>query len=183
MPDMTDIALLNETEHIADVFIKVMQKVMTDDLGAGGLTSAQLQALKHIVSHESSTIGSISEGLMISQPAVTMLVDRMAKRGLVYRQTPEGDRRQSLVLLTDRAGEIIRLVEQERIGRLCGILVAMKGDDRVQFVRSLEKFVAAALKVENDADVACLRCGTDHKPHCVVNRAHIELAGKDIERK
>ncbi|MHB1459106.1 MAG: MarR family winged helix-turn-helix transcriptional regulator [Armatimonadota bacterium] len=181
---MTESELLNQTEHIADVFMRIMQKTIVDDIHSGdgcGLTPVQLQALRHIVRHGASTVGSISEGLMISQPAATMLVDRMVKRGLVERKSSAGDRRQSLVVPTSDADAIIRRVEEHRVGRLGAILKVMNPDDRTLLVESLERFVTASLQAESDTSSACLRCGTDHKSDCIINKANLQMAGKDIE--
>ncbi|MHB0999553.1 MAG: MarR family winged helix-turn-helix transcriptional regulator [Armatimonadota bacterium] len=182
---MTDNELLNQTEHIADIFTKIMQKIMTDDLALGAseeVTSSQFQAMKHIAQHGMRTIGNIAEGLSISQPAATMMVDRMVKRGLVERNPGRSDRRQAEIMLTDRAKELLRCAEAERINRLSRILGAMEPQERRQFVESMEKFVSATLKFEDNVNNACLRCGMEHHTDCIVNQTHLELAGKDIER-
>lgn len=181
---MSESELLSQTEHIADVFMRIMQKTIIDDIHSGdksGLTPVQLQALKHIVRHGASTVGSISEGLMISQPAATMLVDRMVKRGLVERKSSAGDRRQSLIVPTKSADAIIRRVEENRVERLSEILKVMNQDDRERLVESLEKFVTASLQAESDTSSACLRCGMNHKSDCIINKANLQMAGKDIE--
>lgn len=172
---MDDTELLNQTEHISDIFTKIMSRILSDELIAGdadGVTIAQYQALKHLSHHGSSTIGSLAEGLEVSQPAATTLVDRMAKRGLVDRRPGKSDRRQAEVTLTEAAQTILDQLESERMDRLSRILVRMEPDDRRKFVESMQTFVAAALETDMHADAACLRCGEDHNPDCVVHRAH-----------
>lgn len=182
---MTDTELLNQTEHIADIFTRIMHKIMLDDLHGDDseeITPVQFQALKHIAQHGPCTIGNIAEGLLISQPAATMLVDRMVKRDLVDRRIGKNDRRQAEIALTDRSRELLACIEAERIRRLRRILLMMAPDERLQFMESLEKFVSASLKLEKTVDNACLRCGVEHHPDCIVNQTHLEMAGKDIER-
>lgn len=182
---MTDNELLNQTEHIADIFTRIMHKIMMHDLCGSDseeITQVQFQALKHIAQHGPCTIGNIAEGLLISQPAATMLVDRMVRRDLVDRQTGRSDRRQAEIVLTERSTELLTHIESERINRLGRILLVMEPDERRQFMESLERFVSASLKIENAVDNACLRCGVDHHADCIINQTHLVMAGKDIER-
>lgn len=178
---MNDTELLTQTEHISDIFTRIMLKIMTEDLAGDEITPAQFQSLRHIAQHGHCTIGSIAEGLSVSQPAATMLVDRLAKRELVDRQTGRYDRRQAEVSLTPHAVELIAQLEADRTERLGRILELMTSQERGRFVESLERFVAAALKLET-VDEACLKCGVEHREGCIVNKTHLELAGRQIEK-
>lgn len=178
---MNDSKLLNEIEHISDIFARILLKTMTGDTSEE-ITEAQLQALRHVSHHGPSTVGSLADGLSISQPAATMLIDRMAKRGLLERQPGRNDRRQAEISLTQRASEILEEIEHERAERLKRILELMEEDERHQLAESLEKFVAAALKLETPIEEACLRCGIEHRAGCIVNRTNLQRAGKEVER-
>lgn len=179
---MSDSKLLGEVEHISDIFTRILLKTMTIDLSSEEITEAQFQALRHISSHGPSTIGSLAEGLSTSQPAATMLVDRMSKRGLVERQPGRNDRRQAEISLTRRAEGLLEEIERERAERLGRILESMDSSERRQLVGSLEKFVAAALRLETPIEEACLRCGSEHHSECIINRTHLQRAGKEVEK-
>ena len=182
---MNDTEFLNQTEHISDIFTKIMLKIMTTDVAGSAsdeITMAQFHALKHVAQHGSCTIGSLAEGLSVSQPAATMLVDRMSRRDFVARQPGQSDRRQAEVSLTPRGKNLLRRIESERVDRLGRVLRLMGRSEREQFVESLERFVAAALKLERSPDEVCLRCGTEHMDDCIVNQAHLALAGEQVER-
>ncbi len=183
---MKESELLEQAQHVSDIFTKIMLKTMTVGLLAempeGEITMAQLQALKHIAQHGSCTIGSLAEGLGVTQPAATMLVDRVVKRGLVEREPGREDRRQAEVSLSRRAKHLVRRAESERAERLSKVLDLMTPDEREQFLESLQRFVGAALKLESAVDEACLRCGIEHRTACVVNRTHLELTGADVSR-
>ena len=176
---MNDTDLLTETEHVSDVFTKIMLDLMS---GSDEITMPQFQALKHISLHGSCSIGSLAEGLSVSQPAATMLVDRMLRKGLVTREPGKSDRRQMDVSLTERGETLLEQIESERTDRLSKILSLMGRSDREQFVRSLERFIEAALKLERTPNDACLRCGIEHHKDCIVNQLQLALAGEEIER-
>jgi DNA-binding MarR family transcriptional regulator len=179
---MSDSRLLGEVEHISDIFTRILMKTMTVDLTSEEITEAQFQALRHIAGHGSSTVGGLAEGLSISQPAATTMVDRMSKRGFVERQPGRIDRRQAEITLTERAVSLMEEIERDRAERLGRILEEMGDSERRQLLESLEGFVAAALKSETSIEGACLRCGSEHHAGCIVNRAQLQRAGKEVER-
>lgn len=171
---MNDREFLSQTEHISDIFTKIMVKIMTPNLADGvpdEITMSQFQALKHIANNGPCTIGSIAEGLSISQPAATMLVDRMVRKGYVERRPGRNDRRQSEVVLAAHGQETLDRIEAERADRLAQVVKLMEHSEREQFVESLERFVEAALEVEKMPNQACLRCGIEHQEDCIVNKS------------
>jgi len=176
---MKDAEFLSQTEHISDIFTRIMLKIMTPNLSRASdeVSISQFQALRHIAQHGLSTIGSIADGLSISQPGATMLVDRMVKRGLVKRQPGRNDRRQSEVSLAPRGKRLLDRIEAERMERLAGVVKLMKHSEREQFVESLERFIAAALEIGQSPDEACLRCGTEHQDDCIVNKSREMVDG------
>ncbi len=170
---MSNTDFLSQTEHISDIFTRIMVKIMTPNLADGEsdeITVSQFQALKHIAHNGPCTIGSIAGGLSISQPAATMLVDRMVRKGLLERHPGPTDRRQTEVSLAEYGYQLLERIEAERAKKLAQIVKLMDRPEREQFVESLERFIEAALEVEKSPNEACLRCGTEHHEDCIVNK-------------
>lgn len=157
--------------HLSELFAKIITKTIPEESTAEGVTPAQLQVLKYIENHRECTVCYLAEGLGISQPAATTLVDRMAKRGLVERTSGSGDRRQRQIHLTERARVLLSIAEAERIAKLGSILAHMDQSASRRLISSLEGFVAAALAAEILPQDICLQCGSAHRADCVVNRA------------
>ncbi len=57
-------------------------------------------------------LGELNEAILLAQPSLSRLVDRLAADGLVRREVPPGDRRGTLVCLTELGARV-----QRRIGR------------------------------------------------------------------
>ncbi len=181
---MNEQDLLAQTQHVSDIFARVLLRTMavgsqSDDCE---ITMAQYQAMKHIERHGACTVGSLAEGLGVTQPAATMLVDRMVKRGLVDRGPGRTDRRQAAVSLTDRARALLHRIEIERAERLSGVLDRMERAEREQLLASLERFVSAAVEADSTLEDACLRCGAGHDDGCVLNKVHMRLRGTEVTR-
>ena len=176
---------MNQAERVSDIFTRIITRVMSPDAGcpAEDITPVQLHAMRHIAQHGTCTVGCLAEGLSVTQPASTMLIDRMVKRELVRRDPGRSDRRQSELTLTPHGHDLLARVEAERTERLSGILDLMSPKERDAFIRSLEGFIAAALKFDRGAgEAACLRCGTEHTQDCIVNRLHRELSGENMDK-
>ena len=167
---MTDAEYLAQTERISDIFTRIMLRISDPSLGAPDeITTSQYQALRHIAHNGPCSIGGLAGALSTSQPAATMLVDRMVKRGLVLRRLSKADRRQAEVSLAASGKEILGRIEAERASRLAEIVKLMGPSEREQFVVSLEHFIAAALETETPEE-ACLRCGTEHNSDCILSK-------------
>ncbi len=66
-----------------------------------GLTAPQLLLLQAIGNHEDAAIGELAKVINLSQATVTIIVDRLESRGLVFRQRSEQDKRKVFIRLTD----------------------------------------------------------------------------------
>lgn len=171
-------------ERITSLFSRIMMRHMTlrslAEVKSEGLSLPQLQCLRYLAQHGQCRLGQVSEGLSISSPAATKLVDRLVKKGLVSNCQSASDRRSAQIDLTDEGRRLIDGFRDRRLARLNGVLSRMQPDDREALLRGLEEFAATAMEDEAAIRAACLRCGIDHEDDCVVNQAHIGLTGLPV---
>lgn len=73
-----------------------------------GLTAPQILLLQTIRDQGEVTIGEIANEMSLSQATVTTIIDRLEKRGLVYRKRSETDKRKVHAHLTDEAVETLK---------------------------------------------------------------------------
>lgn len=71
-----------------------------------GITLSQSFVLLSLLEQDGSSVKAIASALQLDSPAVTGLVDRLAKQGLVSRQEDPNDRRSTLVFLTPEGQKI-----------------------------------------------------------------------------
>lgn len=71
------------------------------------ISSTQLGVLYYLHEHPDCSLSSLSGGLMLNNSAITGVVARMRKAGLVERRIAEEDRRTARVALTDRGRSMI----------------------------------------------------------------------------
>lgn len=115
--------------------------------GENRLSLRQLTALTMIES-EKTTLGEVARQLMVTPAVVTGLIDRLEKRGYVYRINSTDDRRRVMLALTDEG----RAAAETVVGSLRSELAAALGEfsqaDLEQLDRSLNQLRPVASELE-----------------------------------
>jgi DNA-binding MarR family transcriptional regulator len=102
-----------------------------------GLTGPQLWALKTLQQEGPLTAGQLAGALAVHQSSVSILVDRLERRGLVQRERGAADGRVVQVALTKRGAALSRRAPEPAQGRL---LHGLQGMSRIE-VRRLRQAV------------------------------------------
>jgi len=101
-------------DKIEEVLITLRRLIRATDLHSkqlvktAGLTAPQLLLLQAIREQGQVTIGALAKEISLSQATVTTILDRLEKRGLVYRERSLEDKRKVHAYLTDKGADIIR---------------------------------------------------------------------------
>lgn len=72
------------------------------EVAAAGFTFAEWRTLASLYGSAGETIGTLSRLALMKQPTLSKLVQRLEADGLVGRGSAEGDRRQTLVVITPK---------------------------------------------------------------------------------
>lgn len=86
-----------------------------------GLTAQQTQLLC-AAAHREARLSEMAEVLRCDPSNVSRLLDRLATRGLAYRDRAEHDRRASVVKLTDDGQALVHRIEGQLETRLAGLV-------------------------------------------------------------
>jgi len=160
----------------------VLTDRLLDEATGGGLTSAQYEALVFVNRHGDCSAKALAEGLHISIPSSTRLVDRLVRKKLMNRREGDADRRLVRLSVTAAGQRALVAIHEARIARLEGALETFDPAERAQLFGLLERLLLATMRDAQTVDDCCLRCGTEHFAACVVNEAHLALKGTPIER-
>ena len=101
-------------ESIEQVLIALRRVIRATDLYSkhlaktSGLTAPQILLLQAIRDRGQVTIGELAEEISLSQATVTTIIDRLEKRGLVYRQRSTEDKRKVHAFLTEKAEQVLK---------------------------------------------------------------------------
>ena len=158
----------------------VLTARLLESVTQGAVTPAQFEALTFIHRHGGCSAKALSEGLRISIPSSTRLVDRLVRKALVARRESEEDRRLVHLSLTGKGRKVLADVRAARIARLQHALGALSVAEQAHLQNLLERFLRGVLCDEETVNDCCLHCGTEHDCDCVVNAVHEELLGRPI---
>lgn len=98
-----------EVDRIEEVLVALRRVIRATDLHSKylakttGLTAPQILLLQAIRDKGDCTIGELANEVSLSQATVTTILDRLEKRGLVFRQRSREDKRKVHAYLTERA--------------------------------------------------------------------------------
>lgn len=108
--------------------LRVMQAASTPTWLELQLTMAQLKAL-FVLSHGARSVSEVGEALGTGKAAASLLIDRLVQHGLVVRTEDPGDRRRTLVNLTEEGEGAVRQLREGGRERYRDALERLGDDD------------------------------------------------------
>ena len=119
------------------------------------LTMGQFKAMATLTTNGPQPVGELGRRLGLSEPAASLLVDKLAERGLAIRAHDPQDRRRTLVTATPAADELAARLREGREGHVLAWLGALTDDELDGLTRGFRSLlrIAAALD-ETGAEIA-----------------------------
>ncbi len=121
--------------------VKALHAFSQDVYRQYGLTAPQLWALKTLQREGRLSAGQLAQSLAVHQSSVSILLDRLEKRGLVHRLRSRGDGRFVLIELTKRGLALSAMAPEPAQGRLLHGLQAMSRAEVSQIRQAVERLV------------------------------------------
>jgi DNA-binding MarR family transcriptional regulator len=103
-----------------------------------GLTAAS--TLRRLVRDGDHRLSELAAAERVSQPAMTQLVSRLERDGLVRRGAHPGDGRVVIVAVTDAGRAVLDRRHDTRVARLEELLAQLPAADRAAIVAALPAF-------------------------------------------
>ena len=101
-------------DRVEEVLISLRRLIRATDLHSkhlsktSGITTPQILLLQAIRDKGEVTIGELANQISLSQATVTSILDRLEKRGFVYRERSAQDKRKVHAYLTENGIEILK---------------------------------------------------------------------------
>jgi len=164
---------LLELERLMDLFSRLINMTTLETLRylrEYHLTVSQLRGLRFLKQHEDCLVGDLANGLAVSYPAASKLINRLINRGLSQRRDDETDRRNTRLRVTLKGGEVLETIEEKRQTEIAQIFLRLEEEEQRFLTQGLKRFLEAALSDEAIIDKICLHCGTEHFDDCLINK-------------
>lgn len=121
--------------------VKALHSYSQDVYRQYGLTGPQLWALKTLQRAGRLSAGQLARALAVHQSSLSILIDRLEKRGLVSRVRSRGDGRFVLIEMTKRGLALSAMAPEPAQGRLLHGLQAMSRAEVSQVRRVVDRLV------------------------------------------
>ncbi len=129
-------------ETLSDAFWSVarqLREASHESLAPWDVTPAQLRALRVLQHHGTLRLSELSDHLHIAARSATEVVDALESRGLVRRRSDPGDRRATLVELTEQGASVLDAIRAARGTEAERVFGRLSRTDRAHLARILRK--------------------------------------------
>ena len=119
--------LIADCHDLAHAAFAAMSRTAGADLLSLDLTMGQFKAMATLTMFGPQAVGALGRKLGLSEPAASLLVDKLEELDLAVRERDPADRRRHLVRATPRAQELaqrLREGRREHVKRMLGELTA-----------------------------------------------------------
>lgn len=120
----------------------LVQSIYAASCAEHGLSPAQAQLLC-MIKDQPRGMTELTQMLGLERPGLSGLVDRIERRGLLRRDTPEHDRRAVTLTPTPHGKEITEAFHAEVSDRLLKVVAHLPASDRRQFERIATSIIFA----------------------------------------
>ena len=178
--------MAHEMEKIDAVLVALRRIIRATDLRSkqlvktAGLTTPQILLLKAIRDKGEVSIGELAHDIHLSQATVVNILDRLERRGIIYRRRSTSDKRKVHAYLTADGSEFLKnaptLLQESFIRQFSGL----KSWEQTMILSSLER-IAYMMGAEHIDASAVLDTGAlDHQGEVTLIS---NAAGKQKQRE
>ncbi len=131
-----------DDETLPDAFWSVarqLREASHQSLAPWDITPAQLRALRVLRHHGTLRLSELSGHLHIAARSTTEVADALESRGLVRRRPDPGDRRATLVELTEHGASVLDAIRAARGTEAERVFGRLSQTDRAHLARILRK--------------------------------------------
>lgn len=114
-----------------------------EETGLDGMPAAQARCLQEVARAEGRKMQELANDLQIKLPALSQIVDRLVRRGLMERRADPADRRVARLHLTAAARALLDEASRARSRRLEEVLERVEPDAAARLVADLTRLAEA----------------------------------------
>jgi MarR family transcriptional regulator, organic hydroperoxide resistance regulator len=114
-----------------------------------GLTGPQFYILHLLSTKEKFMVTEMASEMCVKPSAITVMIERLYKNDLVFRERDENDRRVVFIHLTDKGREVLKKAKQKRFQTISQYFKHLDSDELENLVKIYEKLARIATTVED----------------------------------
>jgi len=107
-----------------------------------GVPVATWRVLGFLADVDGETVSTLARHVLLNQPTLTKIIDRMARGGLVERAASAGDRRKVLVRITERGRAMVADLKRRALAHEAEVLAAYDAAEADRLKAMLRTLIA-----------------------------------------
>lgn len=139
-PELLD-RYMDKLDEMMPHIVRRMHRELARSLQEG-ITANQFFVMKMIADRGQMTVSEVAEAVNVSLSAVTSLVDRLCKVGMIERRRSEDDRRVVWLELTEAGREMVNVCQEGRRRVMQRYLAQLEEEELVFMIQIYEKIIA-----------------------------------------
>jgi len=141
---MSQEVLFRYIERLEEMQGQFLRRIHQELVGVldPGITGHQFVVLKMIKDHGQMTVSQVAECLGVSLSAVTALVDRLCKAGMVERHRSAEDRRVVRLEITGEGRQLVQVCDEGRQRIILRYLGLLNEEDLLHMIKIYEKIIS-----------------------------------------
>jgi len=132
---------LDKLDEMLPLFIRRLHQELADSMDKG-VTANQFFVMKMIGDRGQMTVSEVADGLSVSLSAVTSLVDRLHRAGMVQRRRSEDDRRVVWLELTEKGENVVATCQESRMRIIQRYLGQLEDKELAFMIKIYEKIIS-----------------------------------------
>ncbi|SEB43901.1 DNA-binding transcriptional regulator, MarR family [Paramicrobacterium humi] len=138
---------VNAWESLFRAQVQVMRE-LHDDFPANTISLNEYDVLFNLSRQpdHSARLRDINKLVLLSQPSVSRLIDRLAARGYVEKRSDSCDRRGTIVRITEAGFAMYRTVAVKHMASISEVMTRMLNDDELRELTALTDKVRAGTR-------------------------------------
>jgi DNA-binding MarR family transcriptional regulator len=146
------------------------------------LTRTQFYVLKLMAHNGHHRASDVADLLGVSAPAATKNIDKLERLQLVVRAPFSGDRRATLLSISQEGRRVVQAYETAQAERVDSLLAEFRPEEIEQFCSLLERASTCLLRREPPNQECCLRCAGDFDGNCPVRQLRGRCPYEGVQR-
>jgi DNA-binding MarR family transcriptional regulator len=145
---------------------EVIERTVLREVSGDSLTFSQLKLLYLVAHTDVLTIGDAAAFLGVTCGAAGKTVDKLVRRRLLRRVSPQEDRRSFRLSLTETSRKLMEAYQAARDHRTQLALEQFPPEELQRTAELLDRLAGAIVSTSPNPDATCMQCEIYFREHC-----------------